>query len=112
MTDEQPIQDNISVFEHKDAEALQTALYQECLWVRYNLRSQRAEMALIMEDPDKMQWREMNDRNTADLRRTIAERYQYRTARARPPWTTASRNGIYISTRYCTSARLTRSGNG
>ncbi len=85
MTDEQPIQDNISVFEHKDAEALQTALYQECLWVRYNLRSQRAEMALIMEDPDKMQWREMNDRNTADLRRTIAERYQYRTARGPSP---------------------------
>ena len=84
MTDEQPTQEDISIFQHKDAEALQTALYQLGVWIRYNLRRQRPEMAWGNEDRDKMRWEAMNDRNTGDLRRMIAERYQYERVRRDP----------------------------
>ena len=67
-------------FPSKDADALKMALYKLGVWIRYNLRSQKAEMAW-----DGNHWREMNDRTTADLRREIARNFTYQTHRGPAP---------------------------
>ena len=67
-------------FPHKDAEALKVALYELGVHIRYNTRAQKAEMAWGGKN-----WREMNDRVSADLRREIARKYSYQTHRGSAP---------------------------
>ncbi|MDE0155124.1 MAG: hypothetical protein OXI88_01435 [Gammaproteobacteria bacterium] len=74
-------EDGGAVFPRKDAAALECALDSLGVLVRYNLRAQKAEMSRRGSG----RWREMNDRITADLRRDIAERFQYETARGPSP---------------------------
>ena len=68
-----------SVFAHKDAAALEAALDKAGVRLRFNIRAQRTEMS---RDGDP--WQEMTDRSTADLRREIAERFQYSTTSRGP----------------------------
>ena len=63
-----------TVFPEKNAAALEAALNALGVRLRFDLRSQRAEMSR-----NGRPWIEMTDRSTADLRREIAERFQYST---------------------------------
>lgn len=63
-----------SVFPRKDAAALEAALSVLGVGLHFNLRSQRGEVSW-----NGGPWAEMTDRNTANLRREIAERFQYST---------------------------------
>ncbi len=74
--------DRTYIFEAKDAETLENALVMLGVRTRYNLRASRAEMTQGFESDD---WEEMTDRSTADLRRTIAQRYSYQTERGERP---------------------------
>ena len=66
--------------EHKDAEALTLALETLDVKVRYDKRALKAEISR-----GGRVWQEMTDRNTADLRREIARRFEYRTTRGMMP---------------------------
>lgn len=72
--------DHKDVFQHKDAEALKFVLRELGVQVRYNLRSQKAELSW-----DGKVWLEMNDRIVADLRRKISNKYKYQSSRGLVP---------------------------
>lgn len=69
------------VFPEKDEDALETALTQLGVKVRYNVRAARTE---VLEAGTET-WQQMNDRITSDLRRTIAANYSYETERGPRP---------------------------
>ena len=66
--------------EHKDAEALALALDTLGVKLRYDMRAHQSEMSR-----GGRVWKEMTDRNTADLRRDIARRFECRTTRGTVP---------------------------
>ena len=66
--------------EHKDAEALTLALDTLDVKVRYDKRALKAEISR-----GGRVWQEMTDRNTADLRREIARRFEYKITRGMTP---------------------------
>ena len=66
--------------EHKDAEALALALDTLGAKLRYDIRAHQAEMSR-----GGRLWQEMTDRSTANLRRDIARRFEYRTTRGTVP---------------------------
>ena len=66
--------------EHKDAEALALALDTLDVKIQYDIRALKAEISR-----GGRVWKEMTDRNTADLRREIARRFEYRTTRGVTP---------------------------
>ena len=60
-------------FPSRGADALEGALAALGITVRYNLRAMRAELS-----NDGAKWEKTTDRSSADLRRTIADKFSYR----------------------------------
>ena len=65
-----------STFPRKDATALEAALGQLAVTVRYNLRAMCPET----RETSDGEWQRTTDRSSADLRRMIADRFSYRLA--------------------------------
>ena len=65
-----------STFPRKDATALEAALGQLAVTVRYNLRAMCPEK----RSSSGGEWEKTTDRSSADLRRMIADRFSYRLA--------------------------------
>ena len=68
--------ESVTHFPHRDAAALEAALKDLGVEIRYNLRRQQSELREGGET-----WHEFTDRSTGKLRRRIAERFTYDTER-------------------------------